>query len=1278
MNRCERGMTLVEVLVSIGILSVLIFATLSVTSVAMNETRTNMDKQFAIQKAISILEELKAVAQGANTQGGVVILDQYDDGATTNPLLTIQTDAKPDDPISGNQKAGAGWIYSRHITVADVGIAGSAVRRVTVSIYKNVNGGSRVLAEVTGVIRTVATTMPQSQVYDVYAIAIENVPGWWVYTANLVPFVETAINNLQARNSGLIFRVHWITKLAMGRDQEYRPAMNKKCDTWGNLNPGVAPAIDCTAHDATLQATKNPFDWVYFYPGALPQNNATANPPNLSEYYPAGSMSARVTVDGADTNGYAPANLTATPPTPGNPHPYALADQYNNAMRYYDEKNLVNQRIADGVDTEPTYRVLLDDMAMNPTKYTNAILINLHGELMPFPPIRNYSDPAKDPEQTSSPDLTYLRVVTHPENLVSDPGGTSNPSYTGTGDFNLRVYAWEAPYLARAVNDTSAYLNTPITILIKGLNLVGHVDIQRIQGGTKQATQIGVAPTNDPYSMSAAPAAADGPNSPKNGMYATVAASGNDTLITLYNTPYRTPPCVSTGGGTSSSCGAAAYIGQGLASTSQLYGMQYIPSPLENFATNLSNPVAFSTDLTSTAAEKNTARWVIRVSRNDLNAAMSAALSTTNAPITIETRLGSDLTTGTLYPTRNHPANLSRTYHWRGSALWLYGDGTDANPPNLPMSERFQFIGDPRHCPYADLKRPHVTGTFTNGTVSNEHRLGMGYNRYFDDFETSTTGDASGNWPGWKYTVGSTTYGVKNDGTNTNDGWTTNANGFGSTPPGQLEIDVPRAYEVVRTALTASRAIYTTMTGYSYYYIGIGGEIGYDQDNQFPKSIPVQAKPYTGSTGQIYEESITNDVGWGNPQNCTAGNGYPQGCGVKYIRQASASNYWWSLFWLGELYPDWAYTGTYGYMNTGNLPSGGNSNQFRRVLRGQIAPPASAGAPTWSYPAGTDFEGGLGTSGGANAVRRTMGQGAASFFSTGTAGATFHHISTSGSGTLVGEGLNIGDINSGYNFPLLNPIPNSRPFSNAYSSTTDNPDTNAFLQSVYGSPYAATPPGAFPTTQQALFYQESTPLPGSALYSLSDPVTNRVAFVVENGLSPTGESGSQFIANWSFLSLLHSFFVAGLYTDSTTCTGCPFRVTQVPRVSITYPDQTVDLNNPSTINVQWTLAWQRWDGKKYTPNYANNFAETTPIQYQFSYSKDNGKTWFYQDDTPSLGTGVRLPPGDSRILNTTTVTWSVPGAAFPQGNYLIRVEAYRTNLNLHYAFHQFRAFIRRP
>jgi type II secretory pathway pseudopilin PulG len=1255
-SRHEKGMTLVEVLVGIGILAVLIFASVSLTTSALTTTRANLDRQFATEKAISMLEELKSVAQ--NTSGGnIVVLDQYDDGVLTKDELTIQTGALPADPISGNMQGPLGWLYQRRVSIIRIGGQSNAgVRLVRVAVFRNDKSGMRLLAEVSSVVRTLATILPQSQVYDVYCIAAENVPGWWVYTSSLVPFVQNSINELEDRNPGLMFRVHWITELSYGRNEEYRPYIN-------------------SSDPITGSPSTSDINSVYFYPGALPQSNAALNPPDLDEYYPVARFNAHMNVDGADSNGFNAAT---------NLFPYAVADQYNHSMRYMDEMATWQARFNAGQETELTYRLLLDQMVMNPSRYTNSILINLHGELFPFPPIRNFSDPARDPEQIAAPDLRNIRVVTHPENLAY---GNTNAA---TDDIKLRVYSYEAP-TGTAVTANPGVMPVPITVLVKGVDLTsvgGTVSVQAIEGGPGllMVTQSG----NPTY------ARVNAVFGPPLGlqMYATVgtvagAGGTTDTLITLYNSPLRAPQCV---GG---NCNGNPNNGMGLPAAGYLYNQQYIPAPLENFASNAAFVTPFTIDLTSLInGPKNTARWVITINSNNLNTILTnAGFPTTNA-LTIETRIGAlapgaPPTSGTvagslplgsqvwppamtqqtntfppLIPTsgqpgapaaRSHPANLSRTYVWRGTNLWLYGDGSDANPAHLPLTERVQFLGDPRHCPYADLKRPHVTNTFKGLLFNNESPLGMGYNRYFDDFENAANGNQAGLWPGWKYTVGATTYGVKNNGTANDDGWDTGGSG-------QLEIDIQRAFQIVRNSLTVGRSIYTTMTGFSYYYVGIGGEIGYDAANQFPNSIPLSTKPFTGNSGTTTEQSIINN------------GAQAQGCGVKYVRAVGAgTNYWWSMNWLGELYPDTVYTGTYAATpanitagTAGNLPTGNGANNYRRVLRATIAP---TNAANFTLPSGTTFNGGLPGSGneGANAVRRTNVQGSTNLFWTGTAASTFHHIFADGTfGNLTAQGLDIAAATTGYNFPLLNPAPNARPFSITNNNPGFNPES--FLESEYGP--------MFPAKQEALFYQHSSGVPGSALESLREPTSNKVAFIVVNGLSPAGATGQSYIAHWSFISLIHSFFQAGLYTDATACPACPYRVRQLPRVSITYPNVTVDLNNVSSINIQWALAWKRWDNNSYTPGYAAGFAETEPVQYQVMYSDDNGTTWKWCDTalTSTPRPGLR---DATALINVTNFIWNTPAASFPMGNYLIRVEAFRQNYQQHYSFHQFRAFIRR-
>ena len=87
---------------------------------------------------------------------------------------------------------------------------------------------------------------------------------------------------------------------------------------------------------------------------------------------------------------------------------------------------------------EPTYRLFLEDLCTDTDKYENALIINLHGELLPMPAMRNYSDPAKDP--IAHPEW---RVVTHPEELRTDISGTPDP----TAAAHVCVHAAPGPLL---------------------------------------------------------------------------------------------------------------------------------------------------------------------------------------------------------------------------------------------------------------------------------------------------------------------------------------------------------------------------------------------------------------------------------------------------------------------------------------------------------------------------------------------------------------------------------------------------------------------------------------------------------------------------------------------------------------------------------------------------------------------------------------------------------------------------------------------------------------
>jgi prepilin-type N-terminal cleavage/methylation domain-containing protein len=1295
----QSGMSLIEVLAGLAIVSVMVLGTVTVMSNAHHLTRMTSNKQFATEKAISMIEELKSLVQ-TNQGSQVVSLDSYDDGVTNKSLLTTQGQlatpqtVKSDDAISGNilMAAPDTWMYERRINVQKVKGQSNDVRLVNVKVFQNTLGGQILLAEVSSIIRTLVYNMPPTQVYDVYALALENVPGWWVYMSNLVPTVRNAIGDLQARNPGLVFRTHWITTLSYGRDLLYKPYMNGASDSIADVNS------------------------VYFYPDKMPAACISGGLCGDNEYYPSFLFRGHMNVEGADTNGYDAAN---------NPQPYAIADGYNNSMRYYDELALYTARKAANVNEELTWRLLMDDMYMNPNKYTNALIINLHGELMPFAPTRNYSDAAKSPGQAFAPDLRNMRAVVHSEQL----------RYTNNDGVNLRVYTYLSNPAA-AMPAPAGIMPVPLTIRIKGLNgwmptnaagcTAATCAVQAIHGGV-DSNASGSADLYDAAPVAAAAYPVGGqPN--QMAWKATVDPVTNDTVLKLYGSPVIAPVETATG--------------RGLAAEDRLYGLEYIPSPVEDLT---SGAVQFSTDLSSTAIRpKNTARWIIKIPL----AAFPAAAAGTGEVLTVDTRIGDQETSGVLYPAAVDPDNKSSTYVWRGDDTYIFGNA--AVSPKLPITERFQVLGDPRHCPYADLKRPHLANAFPPAAIVGppaiakggyESALGMGYNRYFDNFEDGTrnrgawpewTGTVAepynivssgtpnnrvalkinggtafavtiGNggsrtaaaiatelnadatfasnaiaesiaghlritakvagtiqfdkstssrtecantlgfddavhsdeaWTGWFYTVAGQQYGIKNDGAAGpgTAGWDSGS--------GTLEIDVHRMFQMLRSSLTRSNAIWTTMTGFSYYYIGIGNEIGYDSANGFSSSIPVSTKPYTGASGSRYEDSILGTV--------------------KVIRENNGAGSWWSLPWIGELYPDSVYAT---WLASGNMPTGSGANKFIRTDR--------VNSPKFTGTALSD------------AKRRTAAPGCTTLFWTGAAAATFHHEGHDGDqAAITTAGTDIADH---FALPVPTTIDNARPFDINFSAAGSNPEN--FLQ-------PGDYPTAYLTTVLNTYYTHTGtgPSKGSALISLTDPVTNNPAFIAVNGLSPTGVAGTTFIAKWSFLTLIQSYLNGGLYTDATA-TPKAKHIRQVPRVVITDPNENTDLKQKASITIGWTTTWLRWDGTTYTVNPAyTGWFETLTMKYAVLYSPSNGfpdpakgnpTGWFYVSDNTSATLGAKpdtaheVAQAVSSATTTNSVTWNTPAGTFPQGSYLIRVEGYREGFPLHYSFHQYRAFFQR-
>ncbi len=120
---------------------------------------------------------------------------------------------------------------------------------------------------------------------------------------------------------------------------------------------------------------------------------------------------------------------------------------------------------------------------------------------------------------------------------------------------------------------------------------------------------------------------------------------------------------------------------------------------------------------------------------------------------------------------------------WNESRTWAWWTG---DLSLVPITERFQYLGDPRHNPYADL-------------CDAGESFPSGYNWFFDDQHESRT-DARDAWP----SIGHVELA---------DGWM-----------GRSAVDLPHYFLLLREALRRSRAIFIQGPGPLAFSVSLGGE----------------------------------------------------------------------------------------------------------------------------------------------------------------------------------------------------------------------------------------------------------------------------------------------------------------------------------------------------------------------------------------------------------------------------------------------------------------------
>ncbi len=396
----QGGYNLVELMIAVAILAALAGSVLMARTFMAKQTVTTSDKGYATEKAIQMFEELKSLVGGQEV-AGVNVLDNYSDGSLYNTVLTTDKTVDLSPPgsgnagnaLSGNKNTNGHWRYLRQITINKVANDPYA-RQVIIKVFlygsdSNPTQPGVLLTEVGGILRTISTTFPPSQTMDIYLLAIQNISAWWVQLPVLYQTFQGIISDIQTRNPGLVIRPHYITRSSYGRDGLYTPYINEDRGTDTATSGGALP-------------------YVYFYPGLSPQDPTTNNPPGCgceADYYWGESNQGLQTDGMINVSGSVSApNTTQFTLCPN----YTFADRQNNGMRYPDELAMYSAVTtwasesdtalppSDPV-TEMSERMLFENMMSNPASFTNAMVINLHGELIPLPPIRNYSDAAKDP-----------------------------------------------------------------------------------------------------------------------------------------------------------------------------------------------------------------------------------------------------------------------------------------------------------------------------------------------------------------------------------------------------------------------------------------------------------------------------------------------------------------------------------------------------------------------------------------------------------------------------------------------------------------------------------------------------------------------------------------------------------------------------------------------------------------------------------------------------------------------------------------------------------------
>jgi hypothetical protein len=277
-----------------------------------------------------------------------------------------------------------------------------------------------------------------------------------------------------------------------------------------------------------------------------------------------------------------------------------------------------------------------------------------------------------------------------------------------------------------------------------------------------------------------------------------------------------------------------------------------------------------------------------------------------------------------------------------------------------------------------------------------------------------------------------------------------------------------------------------------------------------------------------------------------------------------------------------------------------------------------------------------------------------------SAGPFRHGSNAAYTGTLTNPlGLSISSI---YNMPLLSVITAPRPFT-LNNGSSEPPEWSRPAYSDLRTTLPIPAIGATSRTYYTSSYSPASYYASSVVKMVKDLDT---AYLVVSGLGLQADFGTVQMGKYVVASMMRTFLDGGMYAGQD-------KISQIPRIDISKPTVSDTFNNPVTVDIAWGNSWTRWDSEKYTEEYPVGYSETTPLVYAMKYSYDNGKHWFNMTDNSSCSAGEKDYPLHTTPL--TDYTWNVSSLA--RGTYIIRIECYRRDIDLHYAFDQMGIYINR-